>query len=302
MVTDVRQSDQLIEFIMAESEIKNSQRLRLRKRGYHPKPPKWSEEEDQFLRENFGLMTDAQIGNMLGRAEIAVHLRWTRDLQLPAPSKTPGIVTGNQAAKMLDVDEHAICYWVDAGLIHGWRMPGERTIRLIRRVTLMRFACAPRNWIWFDPRRVGDAHLKRLIRLEMKRWGDEWWSTRQAGDYHGVEAQVILTQIQHGNLRSAVQLPLSRSGRHADRKWSNWFVLKSEVTAFRIPRKGDLRSRAFTPAADRWILRARDKLGMSFVAIGRTMKRGIIKDRGNGLIAWRYHQLKMGKQKGEKDG
>jgi len=79
------------------------------------KPLPWSEREDEFLRQNLGVLSEEEIGAALRRTLTAVHLRWKRDLGLPAPSKTPGYMTANQAAKILAVDVHAVCRWSRVG-------------------------------------------------------------------------------------------------------------------------------------------------------------------------------------------
>jgi hypothetical protein len=221
------------------------------------KAPKWTAEEDRFLRATLGLLSEEDIASELGRSVIGVHLRWKRDLCLSAPSKAPSVIMANRASKALGIDGHTIAYWVDVGFIPGRIMPGKRKIRLIERVTLLRWACAPINWVYFDPKRVQDPKLKRLLQLEAQRWGDEWWSTRRAADYHGLRSQVKSLVIPHGSGRPGL-------------------------------------SRNFTKAADAWILKARDHLGMTFIEIGRTMKVGkkFYHHKTNTSIMNRYHQLK----------
>ncbi len=241
--------------------------------GEPTKAPVWTKEEDCFLREKLGWLTDAEIGEAIGRTEIAVHLRWSRDLLLPAPSKAPGIVTAHMASKMLGLaDRRKPAYWVDKGLLRGRRMPGGRVIRLIRIEDLERFAVNPKNWIYFDPNGVQDARLKRLISLRQHRWGDAWWTTRQVADHHGVSAKDVTRYIAHGKLpgvQSAVRLEARNNG---PRRWANWFVLRSDAVKFRFITR-DNPKQSFTPAADTWILKARDELGWDFPRIGRSMKR-----------------------------
>lgn len=258
------------------------------------KEPKWTAEEDRFVIEHLGWITDAEMGAELGRTETAVHLRWDRDLGLPGPSKAPDVITAHQAARALGIDGHKIAHWVDAGIIPGRIMAGGRNIRLIQRVTFLRWACSHDHWMYFDRKRARDPHIKRLLQLEAKRWGDEWWSTRQAADYKGVVAKDIMHQIKMGRLPGSMHMPVSLGGRDHNRRWSNWFVLRSEVKALVIPR-GQGRNgvaRNWTPAADRWILKARDQLGMEFQAIARTVGNG----QTDKTIMYRYHKIKQGRK------
>ena len=200
------------------------------------KARKWSQEEDTFLRENLGRMTDAQIGQALGRSAIGVHLRWFRDLQLSSPSKATGVITANQAAKMLGVDGHKIAHWMDAGFIPGRLMAGGRKIRLIEREAFQAWCMDTDHWMYFDIRRVTDADLKKMLREKARRWGDEWWPTPRVAKYHGMSSRDVLGYVTRGRLK-ATQIRYSYGGRHLNRKWSYWFVLKSEATRFMHYRK-----------------------------------------------------------------
>lgn len=256
--------------------------------------PAWSREEDDFLRRNLGVLSEEMIAFSLGRSEHAVHLRWERELHIPAPSKDLRYITAHQAAKDLGVEGHAMTYWCDAGLVPSRRMAGERAIRLIRRITFHRWAVNPENWVYFDPDAVRDEHLARLIALKKARWGDEWWRTTQVAEYHGVTVQDVKRYISLGRIK-AVRPEYSIGGRNLGDAWRWNFVLKSEATrpdiVFYKLGKGSpaqLRPR-FTPRADGWILRARDELHLEYEAIARTMK---INDPRGKSVRYRYCQLK----------
>ncbi|HAR45347.1 MAG TPA: hypothetical protein DCS05_04005 [Nitrospiraceae bacterium] len=260
----------------------------------------WSTEEDQFIRDNLGWLTDAEMGEQLGRTEVAVHLRWSRDLYLSGPSKSPDVITAHRAAEALGIDSHKTAHWVDVGLIPGRIMAGGRDIRLIQRTVFRRWSLNPMNWVYFDIKRVTDPELKRMLKKRAARWGDEWWSTRQVAEYHGVDTGDVKRYIVLGRLKS-FRLPVSLGGRDHNRKWSNHFILKSDALQVKFYRgRGTQEGRIskFTPAADAWLLKARDELGMTFVHIGRTMKIGaekVNKATGNATsnptISYRYRYL-----------
>jgi hypothetical protein len=267
----------------------------------------WTEYEDQFLRDNLGVITEEEIGNHLNRSVIAVHLRWKRDLHLPAPSMAPNVITAHQAAIVLGIDGHKTAYWVDMGLLKGRLMAGGRNIRLIDRTLFRRWVLNPMNWVYFDRSKVTDPELKHMLELRAQRWGDEWWSTPKVARYHGVETGDVKRYITLGKIKS-FRLPVSLGGRDWNRTWSNHFILKSEATrpdlVFMKRGKGHVASRKskFTPAADAWLLKARDELHMTFVHIGRTMKIGFEKYNrktgsacSNPTISYRYKQLKARK-------
>jgi hypothetical protein len=259
----------------------------------YSKSPIWTPAEDRFIRQNLGWMTDAEMGEMLGRTAIAVHLRWDRDLELGGPSKAPDVYTAHHAAWLLGIDGHKTAAWVDWGLIPGRLMAGGRKIRLIDRQAFRRWVLNPMHWMYFNPKKVLDPELRHMLQLRAKRWGDEWWTTRQAADYHGIKTTEIKRYIQRGELPS-FRLPYSLGGRHAQRYWSNHFVRRSDAIQLKIYTRQNWRPH-WTPAADAWILKARDELGMTFVAIGRTMKIGkwTYHSRTNSTIMNRYHKLKQ---------
>lgn len=320
MTTQSNKKPDLVALAVARAAAKTGRSVDLRAgmvgalTGITAKPKKekaleWTEAEDAFLKKNLGYMTEAEIGKHLGRTETSVRLRWKRDLHLTAPSKHPDVITAHQAAEMLGIDGHKLTHWVDSGLIPGRIMAGGRKIRLIRRISLFVWACSPKNWMYFDITQVRDEKLKRLLALRAERWGDEWWDGRQAADYHGVTPKHLLFYVKLGRIQS-FRLPVSLGGRDHNRKWSNHYYLKSDVVKLKFAfGKGNQELRKpqtkFTPAADAWLLKARDELGMTFVHIGRTMKIGREKigptgGRSNPVIGHRYKTLKAEQAKAAK--
>lgn len=190
---------------------------------------KWTAAEDQFLKDNLGKLTNKEMGRALGRSHLGVHLRWSRDLHLPAPSKAPGVLTAHQAARMLGIDAHKIAHWVDKGFIPGRMMAGGRKIRLINRQDFITWLLEPEHWIYFDIHQVKDAELKKQLKHAAKEWGDEWWATPKVAQYHGVITSDVKRYIKLGRIK-ATQIQHSLGGRHPDQYWAYWFVLKSEAT------------------------------------------------------------------------
>lgn len=183
------------------------------------KAPPWTDEQDQFLRDHIGWLTDQQIGEALGRTAIAIKLRRQRDLRLPCASKMPGYLTGNGVAAALGVDIHTVTKLIDRGILPGRILPGERNIRVVRRITLLRWAVNPMNWPYFQAwrRDIPDAHIRRLITRQLQRWDDEWLTPQQAADLHGVEHTDVNRYIRAGKLWGI--------------QWGNWWLLRSVVCA-----------------------------------------------------------------------
>ena len=92
----------------------------------------WSAEEMERLREWSGVLGDEEIAERLGRSTAAVRVRRIRR-GLPGPTVHPDYLTARGAATALGVDVHAVCKWIDLGLLAAelsplsdrkvWRVP-----------------------------------------------------------------------------------------------------------------------------------------------------------------------------------
>lgn len=205
--------------------------------------PDWTEDEDRFLVENLGVISEEEIARQLGRSKGAVHSRWMRELDLPAPSKHPDFITTYRIAESLGVDSHGPPTWVDRGLLPGVRLPfeGRRVIRRVKKSDFYRWAVNPMNWIYFKHENVKDEKLKRLLALRRERWGDEWWKTSQVAKFHGVTTKHVTTQIKRGMI-PAVQA-INPAGRNPNGRWNFWYVRRSDAlkAVFRRGRRHDTR-------------------------------------------------------------
>jgi hypothetical protein len=245
----------------------------------------WTPAEEQFYRDNLETMTLEEIAASLGRTAEAVKIHRFR-AGLPSHRRTPGFLTTHQIALILGVDGHAPPVWVDCGILPGERTPYEGEI--MRRVSWLQFKLwlvRPTSWLYFDVSRIQNPSLRHLVELAQERWGDEWWSTRQAADYLGCDTKDIQRQIKLGKV-NAVQAK-NTSGRHLDPRWSFWYLRKSDAVRLVIYRgKGAGRHHTpFTPRAEAFMVRAA-KSGMRYEVIAKLMKRGNPK-----AIGYRLKQL-----------
>lgn len=243
----------------------------------------WSQDEDDLLREWHGILPEEEISARLGRSTIAVHLRWSRDLRLPSPSKDPGYMTANRIARLLGVDAHKVIRWIDGGLLFGEVLPGSKEIRRVRKDILLRCLLNPANWIWFDPGKVANAGLRRMLARRAERWGDEWWTTSQVATFHGVTVKDVGRNIRLGKIQGVQAV--NRGGRNNNGSWANWFVLRSEATKEGLKfRKGKGRHLDYGDEAEAFMLLAR-AVGCSSSAIGSMMRVNsqTVVNRMNGL-------------------
>ncbi len=197
----------------------------------------WSGDEDAVLRALLGRVDEEEIADRLGRTLTSVHLRWKRDLRIPAPSKTPGTLTGLKVSDMLGIEIHKLCYLIDHGQMPGRCMPGGRSIRLVEYSDLVRWCVNPENWPHFKFERVQDEHIRRLIELRRVRWNDDWWTARQVADYHHINIRDVPRYIKIGRL-SGVQI-MNYDGRRdtsEPQAWALWFVRRSDAQTLKIVR------------------------------------------------------------------
>jgi hypothetical protein len=245
--------DFLIDMAVAENKTRRPNGLGSRR---------WSDEEEEFLRNNIGELSYEEIGNLFGRSTQAIKIRQVRR-GFPSPSKRPGWLTGNDVARSLGVDIHAVMRWSQSGLMPLDVIQGERGILNIRKVTLYRWATRPDHWIYFKVHKMKDFHLKRLVMRAQELWGDRWLTIGEASRRLGCNSKSLNMRVNRGRIPEA-------------RKNGNWFIPASVIANIRIyPGKGGARaqqnqSRIIT-RADLWILHAKYKLEMTNVAIAARM-------------------------------
>lgn len=234
----------------------------------HGQANRWSPEEMAFLRANAGLLGEEEIGVALGRSEAAVRVR-VRRAGLVTPIKHPDYLTAQRAALALGVDVHAVCGWIDRGLLAAELAPvRERRIWRVRRTAFYAWALRPENWVYFirsvwRPERIRDERLRRLLVKRKAAWGDEWWTTGEAAEFHGVESTDVQRYIVAGRLPGV--------------KHQNWMVLRSEATRpglrFFKGNGAGVFERSGTPAGDAFIVLA-SAVGIPDAHISRMMGRG----------------------------
>ena len=244
----------------------------------------WSKEEDDYLRMNRPYMSQADIARNLGRSEYAVEVRATR-MGFTAARYAPEYLSANKIARLLGVDPHATPNWIDLGILPGELFPYTgRVNRRVKVSVLKRWLIKPTSWVYFDVRRMRPGPLRRLVEVAQLKWGDEWLTTRQAGDILGCDAKTVYQQIKKGRLYGYQAMGKDRRRVFA---WAYWFVLRSEIENFVIPRGRGRNSKSpWSPKLDQVILRLKDVEGLEFSVIARMLH----------MKAWqpeyRYRQLK----------
>lgn len=245
----------------------------------------WSKEEDEYLQNNRPYLSQAEIARNLGRSEFAVKVRATR-MGFTAARYAPEYLSANKIARLLGVDSHAPPNWFDLGILPGELFPYTgRVNRRVKVSVLKRWLIKPISWVYFDVKRMQPGPLRRLVEKAQIKWGDEWLTTRQAGDLLGCDPKTIYQQIKMGRIYGYRAIGKDRRRVFV---WAYWYVLRSEIEQLIIPRGKGFAKAVWSPNLDATILRMRDDEGMEFTVIARRLHMKVAK------VGYRYHQLKGG--------
>ena len=190
----------------------------------------WKKSEDQYLREHLGKVPLEEISRALGRSENALKIRFGRKGYI-APSKISGWVSMSRAGSLLGLDSHKAKNWFRLGILPGQiAHTKNRYVAIIKMQDLKRWVTRPEHWPYLKVERMQPGFLRRLVEKAQARWGDEWLSTRQVAEMHGLpDAKTVMVDIKKGRL-PAIQCP-NMDGRHAG-GWAYWFVRKSDALKY----------------------------------------------------------------------
>lgn len=194
---------------------------------------RWTPTEDVFLRSNLGRLSEEEIGRALKRSPTAVHIRWTRDLHLQAPSKRDDTISAEGIATGIGMDGHSVHKLIDRGILPGRRMPGPRPYRLVDRRVLAQWLLDPAHWAYVDPARVGELRphgkraisagydfaywedLRELVLAARRRWKDDWLTPGQVA---------AMFKLRRGYVNKAI-----RKGALPATRWGNWRIRRSAI-------------------------------------------------------------------------
>ena len=212
----------------------------------------WTEEEDLFLQENLGRIPMKEIAKSLGRSINALKIRFTRK-GYKTPTKIDGWVTSNKAAKLLGLDSHTVPNWFRLGMIPGrYAYTSNSEVIMIKLSDLKLWITRPYHWPYFKVDRMPPGHLRRLVEKAQERWGDEWLTTSEVAQMHGLKnCRIVLSDIQKGRL-PAIQC--RHIGGRDGGSWAFWFVRKSDAISYHHPSKSDSRKSAwFSERAEEYL-------------------------------------------------
>lgn len=208
----------------------------------------WNEKEKQFLRDNHGRISDMDISKHLHRSLISVRLQYKREMHLTAMSKTKEILTAEQISIGLGCDGKTVHLLIDTGLMPGYDLPSERKMRVVNRITLVKWLLDENNWIYFKPlrvgtmrmrglRKIGDSYdfvfwenVRKLILKAHAKWNDQWLTPGQVVKSLNINPKATNRRKQSDCIpgvryvNNAIRLGTLKATR-----WGNWWIKKSDL-------------------------------------------------------------------------
>ena len=200
---------------------------------------RWTAEEDAYVRESRGRLTEGAIAAHLGRSVQSVHLRAERELHLVAPSKSPEILTAEHVSMGLGTDGKSVAALMDRGLMPHRRLPGKDVTRVIDRRAFLLWLLNPVNWCYFKADRVGAMRprgkrgftgvydfafwedAREVLAKARKGWKDEWLTPGQCSATLGLTRKGASHNVNRAVLK----------GNLKGTRWGNWWIRRSDLPA-----------------------------------------------------------------------
>jgi len=212
----------------------------------------WMKKEDDFICENHGRISEAQIGKQLGRSLIAVRLRIKRDLHLASMSKDPGVLSAEQIANGLGLDGKSVHLLMDSGRMPCRRLPSVRIMRVIDRRSLMIWLLNFENWLYFKPDRIGAFFRKgkrgygenydfvfwenaRMVMLKAcRKCKDRWLTPGQVVEFLKIKPTATPRRKLYDRIPGVRYVNAAiHKGTIKAKRWGNWWIRKSD-----LPKRG----------------------------------------------------------------
>lgn len=188
-------------------------RLRKDERCYFPP---WTEDEEDFLVENYSRKSMKVLCRKLRRTAVAITLR-RRRLGI---RRSDGFYNARMLGELLHVDGKVVAWWVDQGWLKGSRAPYHQGLHhpWVFHEEAVRRLIRERPWL-FQPARM-ERHLFRSLVLE-EYTRDPWYDLKTAARVAGIGHEHMDVLALKGEIQTVSRQP--------DRKWSKKYVRKSEI-------------------------------------------------------------------------
>jgi hypothetical protein len=208
----------------------------------------WTDDEEAFILENHGRLSEDEMAVKLGRSVTSVHIHREREMHLTSMSKDESILTAEQVANGLGIDSKSVHRLMDRGLMPCRRLPSARTIRVIDRIVLMKWMLDSENWLYFKPQRVGEFFRKgkrnygecydfsfwenaRAVMVKaFSEWNDQWLTPGQVVAALKINPKATHRRKPSDKIPGVRYINLAiRKGNLKAKRWGNWWIRKSDL-------------------------------------------------------------------------
>jgi len=177
----------------------------------HVKEPYWTERDENYLRDHFGVIPDVHLCKYLHRTRVSIVLKAKR-LHI---NRKINLNTARSVALICGIpDSKTVMMWVRKGLLKAKKSPskcgGNRMWNIDDSSLASMLKVQP--WLAYIPE-MPDSYYKRLVEREWHR--DPWYNREQVGKMLGVGPEYVRRYIKRGWLQG-VKVP---GGRHTQVRW-----------------------------------------------------------------------------------
>lgn len=192
----------------------------------------WTEEQDEYLADHWGKVSDRAVARRIGRTVDACKIRATRHLGL---SRTMNLYTSREVARIFGIDSHAVTRWIEQGHLKArksptragkhrrWDIDDASIERLIKRTP----------WL-YDRKRIDRFEYTIWRNLAEQAWErDPLLTAPEAAIRLGVGVETVRRHLRKGWLRGHIVHWLGNDA-------GTWLVPTSALSQYRPRRESRL--------------------------------------------------------------
>lgn len=182
----------------------------------------WTEEEDEYLAERWGRISDIKVAAHINRTITACQIRVKRHLGI---NRHTQFYTQREVAHVFGIDEHKIGMLREAKLLDGKPAPFFFGLNRVWRFEEKQIEAFIRKYPWhYDRSRIEEGTYFRRIADNVQD-ADPWLTTQEFAELAGVTRNCVSANIRGGRLQAQKTWGASSQG--------DWRIPQSELTGFR---------------------------------------------------------------------
>ncbi len=186
-----------------------------------PSHRRWSEDEIEYLSDNYGRVEDRLICQQLNRSLNGIVIASKRKLSL---ARKDNIYTAREVARLLGCDSKTIVWWIDKGWLKGKKGAFYQGLNRVWDFQEGDIAeCLKRRPWLVDLKRMETSFFRSIVKEEMQK--DPWYTASQAAPLLGVKTDDEVLRYCRKGWLPAEKKP---GGPH---QW-RWIIRRSAIEGF----------------------------------------------------------------------